>query len=314
MKKLFYFSKASLKYVEIKNFKLKLFSLLLSLSLLFAGFYLIFNHFLGIYSNPDLKISELANENRELKQEIKRIAESYHNMKMEVDSISLINEQLRLAVNLEPISDEEKLLGTGGSSEYLSDNLYIKDKGVKNLLKSVDEMISYVNFEKTQSLEIEKKLNQNEKLYNCIPAIKPTIGSYLMYDFGMRKHPILGIRRFHEGIDLLCNYGSEVRASGDGKVVAVERRAGFGLVVEIDHGFGYRTIYAHLSKSLVKKGNSVTRGQKIAKSGNSGLSTGPHLHYEVHHDGIPVNPTDFFFDDLTFFDLDSSQSTSQAEK
>ena len=314
MKKLFYFSKASLKYVEIKNFKLKLFSLLLSLSLLFAGFYLIFNHFLGIYSNPDLKISELANENRELKQEIKRITESYHNMMMEVDSISLINEQLRLAVNLEPISDEEKLLGTGGSSKYLSDNLYIKDKGVKNLLKSVDEMISYVNFEKTQSLEIEKKLNQNEKLYNCIPAIKPTIGSYLMYDFGMRKHPILGIRRFHEGIDLLCNYGSEVHASGDGKVVAVERRAGFGLVVEIDHGFGYRTIYAHLSKSLVKKGNSVTRGQKIAKSGNSGLSTGPHLHYEVHHDGIPVNPTDFFFDDLTFFDLDSSQSTSQAEK
>jgi len=314
MKKLFYFSKANLKYVEIKNFKLKLFTLLLSLSLLFAGFYLMFNHFLGIYSNPDLKISELAIENRELKQEIKRIAESYRNMMNEVDSISQINEQLRLAVNLEPISEDEKLLGTGGSSEYLSDNFNIKDKGVKSLLKSVDEMISYVNFEKTQSLEIAKKLNQNEKLYNCIPAIKPTIGSYLMYDFGMRKHPILGVRRFHEGIDLLCNYGSEVHASGNGKVIAVERRAGFGLIVEIDHGFGYRTIYAHLSKALVKKGNSVTRGQKIAKSGNSGLSTGPHLHYEVHHDGIPVNPTDFFFDDLTFFDLDSSQSTSQAEK
>ena len=85
------------------------------------------------------------------------------------------------------------------------------------------------------------------------------------------------------------------------------------MVVELDHGFGYRTIYAHLSKAMVKKGDSVTRGQKIAKSGNSGLSTGPHLHYEVHHDGIPIDPTDFFFDDLTFFDLDS-QFTSRTEK
>jgi len=314
MKKLFYFSKASLKYVEIKNFKLKLFSLLLSLSLLFAAFYIIINHFFGIYSNPDIRVTELKNENRELKEEIKRIAESYRNILSDIDSISEINTQLRVAANLEPISDEEKLLGTGGSSEYLAANLNIRDNEVKNMLKSVDEMIGYIKFEKAQSLEISKKLTLNEKLYKSIPAIKPTVGNYSIHDFGMRKHPILGFRRFHEGIDINCDYGTEVRAPGDGKVIAVERRAGFGLVVEIDHGFGYTTVYAHLSKAMVKKGDSITRGQKIAKSGNSGLSTGPHLHYEVHHDGIPIDPTDFFFDDLTFFDLDSSQSTSQTEK
>jgi len=314
MKKLFYFSKASLKYIEIKNFKLKLFSLLLGLSFLFTSLFVVLNHFLGIDANPNAKISALKNENKELKEEIRRIAESYRQVIGEVDNISEINSELRVAANLEAITDEERLLGTGGSADYLADNLNIRDLEIKNLIKSVDEMIGYVNFEKEQTREIAEKLSLNKQLYKCMPAIKPTIGgNFSINDFGMRKHPILGVRRFHEGIDINCDYGTEVHSSGDGKVLAVERRAGFGLVVEIDHGFGYVTIYAHLSKAMVKRGNSVIRGQVIAKSGNSGLSTGPHLHYEVHHDGIPLDPTDFFFDDLTFFDLDS-QSTSQTEK
>ncbi len=313
MKKLFYFSKANLKYIEIKNFKLKLFSLLLSLSLLFTSIFLALNHFLAIDSNPNVKISTLKNENNELKEEIKRINESYKQILGEVDNISEMNSQLRIAANLEALTDEERLLGTGGSEDYLSTNLNIKDIEVKNLLESIDEMIGYVQFEKEQTLQIANKLSLNEKLHKSIPAIKPTIGNYTINDFGMRRHPILGVRRFHDGIDINCNYGTEVHCSGEGKVIAVERRAGFGLVIEIDHGFGYNTIYAHLSKAMVKKGNSVTRGQIIAKSGNSGLSTGPHLHYEVRHDGIPLDPTDFFFDDLTFFDLDS-QSSSQSDK
>jgi murein DD-endopeptidase MepM/ murein hydrolase activator NlpD len=313
MKKLFYFSKASLKYIEIKNFKLKLFSLLLGLSLLFTSIFVALNHFLGINSNPNFTISALKNENIELKEEIKRIADSYHQILGEVDNISEINSELRIAANLDAISDEERLLGTGGSPDYLSVNLSIRDNEVKNLLKSVDEMIGYVQFEKEQTLQIANKLSLNEKLHKCIPAIKPTTGNYSIDGFGMRRHPILGVRKFHHGIDITCDYGTEVRSPGDGKVIVVERRAGFGLVVEIDHGFGYRTIYAHLSKAMVKSGDSVIRGQKIAKSGNSGLSSGPHLHYEIHHDGISLDPTDFFFDDLTFFDIDT-QTISQTEK
>jgi len=313
MKKLFYFSKASLKYIEIKNFKLKLFALLIGLSFLFTSLFVALNHFLGIDSNPNVKISSLKNENIELKEEIKRIAESYHQILGEVDDISEMNSELRIAANLEAITDDEKLLGTGGSADYLANNLNIRDIEIKNLLKSVDEMIGYVQFEKEQTLQIANKLSLNEKLHKCIPAIKPTIGNYSIDGFGMRRHPILGVRKFHHGIDIVSDYGTEVRSPGDGKVIVVERRAGFGLVVEIDHGFGYKTIYAHLSKAMVKRGNSVIRGQKIAKSGNSGLSSGPHLHYEVHHDGISLDPTDFFFDDLTFFDL-NTQTISQTEK
>ncbi|MBE0570887.1 MAG: M23 family metallopeptidase [Ignavibacteriaceae bacterium] len=313
MKKLFYFSKASLKYIEIKHFKLKLFTVLLSSSILFATLFVVFYYFFGVGSNPDLTISSLKNENRELKKEIKRITESYNQIAVDLKEIAALNSELRVFANLEPISDEERLLGVGGSADYLSSNLNIRDVEVKNLLNSVEEMIRDVEFEKNQTLEIADRLNMNVELKKCIPAIKPTIGNYSIHGYGMRRHPILGVRRFHHGIDFNCNTGTPVRSPGDGKVSVVERRSGFGLVIEIDHGFGYRTIYAHLSKAMVKEGEKIKRGQTLAKSGNSGLSTGPHLHYEVHHNGISLDPSDFFFDDLTFFDLDTS-TTSLTEK
>ena len=313
MKKLFYFSKANLKYVEIKHFKLKLFSILLASTVLFAAVSIIFYYFFGLGSNPDLTISSLKNENKALKNEISRISKSYNEVLESVEEISELNSELRITANLQPVTNEERLLGVGGSENYLSSNLNIKDVAIKNLLKSVDEMIRVVEFEKNQTIEISDKLKMNEALHKNIPAIKPTIGNYSIDGFGMRRHPILGVRKFHYGIDINCNRGTAVRSPGDGKVIIVERQAGFGLVVEIDHGFGYKTIYAHLSKAVVKKGDYVKRGQTIAKSGSSGLSSGPHLHYEVHHNGIAVDPTDFFFDDLTFFDLDTS-TTSLTEK
>ena len=313
MKKLFYFSKSSLKYIEIKHFKLKLFTVLIASSLIFAAAFIVFSYFFGVSSNPNLNISSLKNENKELKKEIERITESYREMLSDVENISALNEELRVSANLQPISDEERLLGVGGSANYLNSNLNIRDVEVKNLLKSVDEMIKALEFEKNQTIEIADKLSMNKDLHKCIPAIKPTLGNYSIDGFGMRRHPILGVRKFHHGIDINCDSGTSVRAPGNGKVIVVERQAGFGLVIEIDHGFGYRTVYAHLSQAMVKQGDSIKRGQVIAKSGNSGLSSGPHLHYEVHHDGIAMDPTDFFFDDLTFFDLDT-QTISQTKK
>lgn len=313
MKKLFYFSKSSLKYIEIKHFKLKLFIALIASSLIIAVAFIVFSYFFGVSSNPDLTISSLKNENKELKNEIERITESYREMLSDVENISAINEELRVSANLQPISDEERLLGIGGSANYLTSNLNIRDVEVKNLLKSVDEMIKTLEFEKNQTLEIADKLSMNKELHKSIPAIKPTLGNYSIDGFGMRRHPILGVRKFHHGIDINCDTGTSVRAPGNGKVIVVERQAGFGLVIEIDHGFGYRTVYAHLSQAMVKQGDSIKRGQLIAKSGNSGLSSGPHLHYEVHYDGIAMDPTDFFFDDLTFFDIDT-QTISQTKK
>jgi murein DD-endopeptidase MepM/ murein hydrolase activator NlpD len=311
MKKIFYFSKPSLKYVEIKNFKIKLFTVLIVSSLLIASAFIVSYNLIGSITNTS--IYSLKRENSELKKEIKRIATSYNDILTEIDSISILNNELRITANLQPVSDEERLAGTGGSEDFLLSGLNNKDIETKKMLTYVDDMIKLVHFEKNQAKEIASKITLNRKLYSCIPAIKPTVGNYSIDGFGMRIHPILGIRKFHSGLDINCNYGTPVRAPGNGKVVAVERQSGFGLVVEIDHGFGYLTIYAHLSKALVKKGELVKRGQLIAKSGNSGLSSGPHLHYEVHHDGKAINPIDFFFDEYTFLDLDTS-TISLSEK
>ena len=106
----------------------------------------------------------------------------------------------------------------------------------------------------------------------------------------------------HEGVDIITNIGTPVNASGGGKVDFVGYKGGFGLCIEIDHGFGYRTVYGHLSANLVSIDQKVSRGQIIAKTGNSGLSSGPHLHYEIQHNGVKLNPMDFIFDDLRIFD------------
>ena len=107
----------------------------------------------------------------------------------------------------------------------------------------------------------------------------------------------------HHGLDFLCNTGEEVVAPGEGVITYVGRRGGYGKVIRINHGFGYETIYGHLSKYKVKKGQKVKRGDIIALSGNSGsLSTGPHLHYEVRHNGATLNPKNFFFDETKLFE------------
>jgi murein DD-endopeptidase MepM/ murein hydrolase activator NlpD len=108
--------------------------------------------------------------------------------------------------------------------------------------------------------------------------------------FGMRTHPILGFNRMHKGIDIAAPYGSPVYAAVDGVVRVAGRSAGYGNLVRIDHGSGFGTGYAHLSKILVRPGQSVRKGQQIARSGNSGLSTGPHLHFETTRNGAAVNP------------------------
>ena len=306
MKKLFYFSKSNLKYVEIRNFKLKLFAFLVLSSIMIASCFIVVYYFLGIGSNNTIKINSLRRENNELKREIRRITESYQEMILEIDSLSILNRELRNSVNLQPISEAEILLGTGGGEDFYNFGLTIQDTEIEEMLKSVDKMIAKVNFEKNQANEISSTLRSNRELYSSMPAINPTGDRYSIYGYGMRVHPILGIRKFHHGLDINCNRGTPVHATGNGKVTAVERQSGFGLVIEIKHGFGYSTIYAHLSKALVKRGERVTRGQIIAKSGNSGLSSGPHLHYEVRHNGKSLNPIDFFFDEYTFFDLDTT--------
>jgi len=117
--------------------------------------------------------------------------------------------------------------------------------------------------------------------------------------FGLRWHPIGHQRQFHQGLDIASERSSPVKATASGKVKWAGWKGGYGRCVIIDHGHGWETLYAHLSKAFVKDGDQVRRGMIIGRSGNTGLSSGPHLHYEVRLNGISQNPSDYFFDEVT---------------
>ncbi len=178
----------------------------------------------------------------------------------------------------------------------------IKAKTAEGLLASteqiIEQMIMKMDFQKdnaTESPELDENPNQTS-FFSSIPNIKPVSGS-ITSTFGTRVHPIYNISLFHSGIDISASEGTRVETTGDGIVAFSGYDKGYGQKITINHGYGYKTIYAHLSKSLVRQGQKVKRGDIIALSGNTGVSTGPHLHYEVQKDNIKVNPTAYFFDD-----------------
>jgi murein DD-endopeptidase MepM/ murein hydrolase activator NlpD len=302
MKKLYYFSSSKLQFVEVKNFKKKvLIYFSCAIIILTATVYGSLN-FISEITGSGKTLSTLKEENKILHDKVLETSKLYKKLDSELDSLVNENNTLRIAANLPPVSEEEKQVGVGGGYfdndiDFISGNVA---DDLKEALSYVDEVSRKVAFEKAQFNDISNKIKQNEKLFECLPAIKPCTG-IIGAGFGMRMHPILNIRRMHEGIDIVTNIGTPVHASGDGRVEFVGRKGGYGLCIEINHGFGYKTIYGHLSKTEVKEGQKVNRGSEIAKSGTSGLSTGPHLHYEVEHNGIKLNPEDFFFDDINFF-------------
>lgn len=296
MKKFFYFCEKKLEFVEVKNFNRKtaiaVVSLSVSLSVMIFTLYLLFQPF---FNTDDRE--KLLRENELLKAEINNLNKKYSTLVAELNELGYLGNKLRTFVNLKPLNEKERILGTGGSvfSNGLLNNLSLSND-VKSSLETIDEVIKRFEFEKAEYENLEKRILENQRFYESIPALIPTEGEYSINGFGMRLHPILKINRMHQGIDILNDVGTPVYAPGNGKVVYVGKKAGLGITVEIEHGFGYKTVYGHLSKSLVLEGQSVKRGDKIALSGNTGLSSGPHLHYEIHLNGIPQDPIYYFLE------------------
>lgn len=301
MKKFYYFSEKSLKFLEIKHFRAKLIAFFIASVIVFSSVISGVIYFVSNLSGNDNKIISLEKENQVLKAKLFTISDNYNSLENKLKSLIKLSNDLRLAVNLEPISAEERLMGVGGSKSI--DNLFTGvQPDVEKALDVVDEVTRKFEFEKSQFDEISQKLKSNQQLFEAIPAIIPTNGSFSNNSYGMRIHPILHVKKMHLGIDIIANVGTPVKAAGKGKVTFVGYKEGYGLTVEIDHGFGYQTIYGHLSSAKVKEGKMVNRGDVIAKTGNSGLSTGPHLHYEVLHNGQNLNPAEFFFDEYSYFE------------
>ena len=308
MKKLYYFSKSKLQFIEIRHYKTKLYAylsvgILCSIALIFTVYSFALSWF-GVDT-----YSSMNEENKLLHQKLNKVIGQYESLNNDLDKLLKINNELRIAADLEPVSEDEQMVGVGGgyfdnTLDFLSDNSQLK---LQQAINYMEEVARKINFEKQQYLDISENLKENKKLFKSIPAIKPCKGTLAMHGFGMRVHPILKIRKMHDGIDIITDSGTPVYAAGNGIVDFIGNRAGLGLTIEIDHGFGYKSIYAHLSKTLVKEKQKISRGDLISKTGNSGLSSGPHLHYEIHHNGVKQNPNEFFFDDLSFFETSNSK-------
>ena len=150
--------------------------------------------------------------------------------------------------------------------------------------------------------ELVELAKQQEVRMENIPAIQPVLNKDLTRvasGYGWRVDPVYHTQKFHQGMDFTAHTGTDIYATGNATVDFVGWRQGYGNCVVLDHGFNYQTLYAHLSASLVYVGQKVRRGDVIALVGNTGKSTGPHLHYEVHYKGVPVDPRNFYFQDLS---------------
>ena len=152
-----------------------------------------------------------------------------------------------------------------------------------------------MNLELSSYASIYDKVRDDIQRITHIPSIRPLNGGYMNSSFGYRNDPIDGVMRFHQGQDITVSTGTPIYAPADGTVKRAYYVGGFGNHIKLDHGFGYTTILAHMSKLYVKYGQKVNRGDIIGLSGNTGRSTAPHLHYEIHYYGTPQNPLDYFF-------------------
>ena len=167
--------------------------------------------------------------------------------------------------------------------------------------EDIDNILSKIEEEKKSLDEVLRKAGGKDKDLTSLPVIKPVADKYLnrvASGYGSRFHPILKVNKMHNGLDFAASTGTPIYATGDGTIKMAGFNSGYGNVVVIRHGNGYETLYAHMSRIKARNGGKVKRGDVIGYVGSTGLSTGPHLHYEIHKDGKPVDPVMYFYDDV----------------
>ncbi|MDD3806599.1 MAG: M23 family metallopeptidase [Candidatus Marinimicrobia bacterium] len=255
-------------------------------------------YFAGIYY--DEKIKAVTANNDDLDAILSEMQTRISTLKNQIDVIVEKDKALRLYANLPEIDQDIRKMGMGGrvTRELNLNNLEddkkaafeTMDLNLKALSQTVKlELMSYeALFETLQA--------QKDRL-ESIPSISPTKIGYVSSHYGYRRDPFNGERTFHQGIDIACKSGTHTYATAGGRVVYARYNGGYGYTVKIEHGYGYSTIYAHLSRMNVQKGQTVRRGELIGYVGNSGRSTGPHLHYEVRYNNNPMNPIEYIWTD-----------------
>ena len=258
-----------------------------------------------ISTPTEKKLSEELNKS---KYTLEAISMDLTRLNKEIDQIQERDADVhRVILGIDPMDQTLWNSGVGGFKKYKGMLSYSNNEElVKETLDKVKKLERKVELQNESLDKLEKLALKRADRLACIPSIKPIREDKLkrkisyLSGFGYRIHPIYHIRKLHKGIDFTSPKGTHIQATGNGVVKAViKKKRGYGLHVIIDHGYGYETLYGHMSKVLVKKGQKVVRGETIGLVGSSGSSTAPHCHYEVHYKGKAINPIDFVFDGMS---------------
>jgi len=228
------------------------------------------------------ELAQLQVENREQKLEIANFSSEVDSLRADVELLVQNDAMVRAMAKLDP-PVEDALSGVGGPSP-LEGRAEMSD-----LQREIDTLRRQIEMRRFSQEEIQGFLNDEHSLLAAKPTGWPTQG-WLTSLFGKRKDPFTGRRKMHEGLDIAGRVGTPILATADGVINRVGHFSGYGKLVVVDHGYGYQTYYGHNSKLYVKAGQRVKRGDKIAALGNTGTSTGPHVHYEIRRNGVPINP------------------------
>lgn len=295
------FNPATLSYSKVKlSFKQRILR-----TVPYILFFIVISTFLygfnviGVQTDKALK-----KENKMLANQLEQLKAEYETMNEVLDELAQRDNNIyRSVFAAEPIPLSIRNAGFGGIDKYEKYKNLNQADAVIEASKMTDILARKISLQSKSYDKVVELLKKNGKMVNAMPAIQPIQNDDLKRvgsGFGYRIHPVYGIVKLHEGIDFTAPTGTEIYATGDGVVVTADsKKSGYGKHVEIDHGFGYKTVYAHMSKIKVKKGQRIKRGEVIGLVGNTGVSTGPHLHYEVRFKNKAVDPINYFSNDLT---------------
>jgi len=248
------------------------------------------------YVNTQVTIHEA----ERLAMENKHLIKKYDELSSEITEISaryddLVEKEvlIRNIFNLPEISNDERQLGIGGPDNNIDiEKLSTALQVAHSTEGDVDALLRLSDFELQKYDEVFSELKDKKDLLDHTPSIRPARG-YNTRGFGMKHDPFTGYKRFHGGIDIASKIGTPIYVTADGIVQATGRMSDIGKYIVVDHGYGYKTKYGHLREIKVRKGQAVRRGDMIGEMGNTGYSTGPHLHYEVLKHGQRINPLQY---------------------
>lgn len=212
------------------------------------------------------------------------------------------NEVYRSIFEANPVPDSARAKLTEKKKEFDKVQIMSNDELSEEIANSLNNISARITYQMGSYNQIEKLIKNQDQKLSCIPAIQPVSNKQLTRiasGFGMRIHPIYGIPKMHNGLDFTAPQGTPIYATGDGRVTTAGPGSGTGNHVIINHGYGYETVYMHMVRIKARPGQQVKRGDLIGWVGNTGASTGPHCHYEVHINGHAVDPVYFFYNDLT---------------